>query len=127
MISFFSNLLSFMQEQRRSGTSTLLKKIAKENDVWILVPTEKEKDMFDGKGITFLDIENNKIKGQKPKPILVDNYTLIKLSEQALLEFSELRNKINSRNTLIRNIKEEIKLFERENNTTFGAQQYLEF
>ena len=55
------------------------------------------------------------MKGCKPKPILLDNYTLLQLSELSLNEYESLDLMIKKRNRLIRTIRDEIRLFEREN------------
>jgi hypothetical protein len=109
-----SNLYAFLLDFRQSGTTTLLKKVALENDVWVLVPDEKLKKEFGEKGVTFDDL--TRLKGKTKKPILFDNYTLLQLTEFTLDEFKDLERAIEYRNTLIKKIKDDIALFERVNN-----------
>ncbi len=91
----------------------LLKKIAAENDVWVLVINSEAKKEFGENAIT--PFEANKLIGLKPKPILVDNATLMKLSELSLSEFENLGLAIKKRNELVWHIKEAINKFERNN------------
>lgn len=104
----------FFNGMRRSGTTSLLQKIAAENDVWVLVPTEVEKREFGGKAITFHEI--GKLGGETAKkPILVDNYTLLNLSGEASREFTTLETMIARRDKLIKTIRDEITSFDRNN------------
>lgn len=107
------NLSSFVVGLRRSGTTTLIKKVASENDVWVLVPNQQMKKVFGESAITFNELE--KIKGCKPKPILLDNSTLLILSELSLKEYEKHDLMVKKRNRLIRRIQDEIRLFEFEN------------
>lgn len=107
------DLFSFVTSLRRSGTTSLIKRVAAENDVWVLVPDMLTKQEFGESGITLQDLD--KLHGHSQKPILVDNYTLIKLSELTMNEFENLELKIKERNNLIRKIRDDIMLFERKN------------
>lgn len=107
------NLYSFTADLRRSGTTTLIQKVASENDVWVLVPNQQMKKEFGESGVTFEELD--RMKGYKPKPILLDNYTLLQLSELSLKEYERLDSAIKKRDKLIRTIRNEINLFEREN------------
>lgn len=110
---YWMNIFSFFTSLRRSGTTTLIKNIAAENDVWVLVPNEEMRKEFGDKGITLQELD--RMESVKPKPILLDNYTMLKLSELSINEFLKLELSIKKRNRLIRTIRDEIKLFEREN------------
>lgn len=107
-----SGLLNILTELRRSGTTTLIKKIAAENDVWVLVINSEAKKEFGESAITPFEV--NKLIGLKPKPILIDNATLMKLSELSLSEFQHLGAAIKQRNNLLLQIKESINRFEKE-------------
>jgi len=91
---------------RHSGTTTLLNTIAKTNDIYILVPTAKEKELFDaGTILSFEDIDNlAKMIDLPPKPIFLDNYTMIKLAEVMDLELLKLQEEIKKRDQLITSI-----------------------
>lgn len=108
-----SNLVAFATDLRRSGTTTLIKKVASENDVWVLVPNEKMKKEFGESGVTVEELE--RMEGYKQKPILLDNYTFLQLSELSLKEYERLDLMIKKRNRLIRTIRDEIRLLEKEN------------
>lgn len=96
-------LYSFFISQRRSGTTTLLKEIAKKNDVWILVPNEADKKQFGDKAISFSDIE--KTIPESKKPVLVDNHTMLKLHDVFKANIIELKNSIKDRDMLINSIE----------------------
>lgn len=106
----FSGILEFVIRSRRTGTTTLIKKVASENDVWVLVPNSESKEEFGKSGISFSDL--SKMGGSNPKPILLDNYTLLRLTELSLEEFARLNSMIERRDRLIRIIQNEIKIFE---------------
>jgi hypothetical protein len=99
---------------RRSGTSSLLEKIAKSNDVYILVPTEEEKSdpKWNGKALSFNDLKRG---GIKPKPILLDNHAMLKFSELAYQYSKELEGKLSDRNGLLAKIKSDLLSFENRN------------
>ena len=107
------NLSEFFISMRGSGTTTLIKKVASENDVYVLVPNEQMAKEFGENAITFEGLD--KVRGLKPKPILLDNYTLRQLSELSLNEYNDLDSKIKTRNMLLRDIKHLIDIFERVN------------
>ncbi len=79
MKDVFKSVFNFILSQRRSGTTTLIKKIADENDVWVLVPNMSDSLQFKkGSAISVYQLTNNPgiLEG---RPILVDNATLLKL------------------------------------------------
>lgn len=82
------NLSGFLLSMRGSGTTTLIKKVAIENDVYVLVPYEQMGQEFGDHAITFNRL--GKARGLKPKPILTDNYTLREISELSLNKFDIL-------------------------------------
>lgn len=107
---------------RRSGTSSLLEKIAKSNDVYILVPTEEEKRdrKWNGKAISFNDLNK---EGLKPKPLLLDNHSMIKFSELAYNYSKELEGKLMDRNKLLSKIKADLIHFENRNEPFDGSKK----
>ena len=109
------DLSEFFISMRRSGTTTLIKKVAEENDVWVLVPNAEMAKEFGDTSITFDQL--NKSHGLKPKPILLDNYTLLQLSQLSLDEYNNLDLKIKVRDNFLRDIKHLIDRFERSNGT----------
>jgi hypothetical protein len=113
---------------RRSGTSSLLEKIAKKNDVYILVPTEDEKKdpKWNGKALSFNDL---KMPGLKPKPLLLDNHAMIKLAEKAYSYATELEGKLKDRNKLLHSIKTDLLNFEYRNENFDGSPKktFLDF
>lgn len=107
------SLTEFTISMRRSGTTTLIQKVANENDVYVLVPTAEAGKVFGEKAVTFDEL--SRMRGMKKKPILFDNYTLLQLSELSLDEYNNLDMKIEKRNRLLKDIKDLINNFEREN------------
>ena len=102
-----------MPKVRKYRTTSLLYNVASENEVGVLVTNKQMKKEFGESGVTFDELD--RMKGCKPKPILLDNYTLLQLSELSLNEYERLDLMIKKRNRLIRTIRDEINLFEREN------------
>ena len=111
-----SNIYDFFVSSRRSGTTTLIKKIASENDVWVLVLNQEHKKEFGEKAISIEYLKDT--KGRNPKPILIDNHTLIKLAEYSIIEIQSLDLEIEKRNKFIRKISDDIEEFERKNRLT---------
>lgn len=77
------NLVNFIIKSRASGTTTLIKKISKKNDVWIIVPTWDDKVHTFGNAenvLTLYDLDGR--KDIDKKPILFDNYTVRYLCEE---------------------------------------------
>jgi len=111
------NLFEFLLQSRRSGTTTLLKKIADVNNVWVLVPNFEMKQEFGKCGITLEELKE--VRGYQTKPILLDNYTLLELTESTLQEFKTLDEYINHLSNLTKNIKNMINEFEQKHNTHF--------
>jgi hypothetical protein len=77
-----TSLLEFLLSKRKSGTTTLLQKIASENDVFVLVQTKEESESFyDGKAIALSDLR--KLNGVKDKPILIETSLIISLLRES--------------------------------------------
>lgn len=90
MKNVFKSVFNFILSQRRSGTTTLIKKIADENDVWVLVPNMSDSLQFKkGSAISIHQLANNS-NGMEGKPILVDNATLLRLMDVAAKQESKL-------------------------------------
>jgi hypothetical protein len=105
---------------RRSGTSSLLERIAKKEDVYILVPTEKEKrdPKWNGKALSFEDLRKD---GLKPKPILLDNHAMLEFSETAYRYAHKLEGELKDRNKLLIRIKADIANFETMHTSVNGS------
>lgn len=104
MKKLLRNVYDFFIRQRQGGTTTLLKKVAAENDVWILVPNAQMKEEFGPQAIDFYDLAY--MMGKDKKPILVDNYTMIRLCEEFHLNMLELQNSIHEKSILLDNIEQ---------------------
>ena len=79
MKNVFKSVFNFVLSQRRSGTTTLIKKIADENDVWVLVPNMSDSLQFKkGSAISVHQLCGSS-DGLEGRPILVDNATLLRL------------------------------------------------
>jgi len=106
-LNLIDNILSFLFSQRQSGTTSLLKKIAKENDVWVLVADEVQKKEFGDKAVSIEDLK----MGIPNKPILFDNYTIMKLTSLSQSEILNLLEKVRRRDELIDDIYQKTKKF----------------
>ena len=105
-------ILQFFLSHRRSGTTTLLKEIAGVSDVWVLVPTAEMKKEFGDKAISIDDLD--KAMGMSSRPILVDNFTMIRLCEAFDINISKLEFKVKQRELLINSIDHLIDNFKRD-------------
>lgn len=96
---------------RRSGTSTLLQKIAEKEDVYVLVGSEKEKNdpKWGGKALSFDDLKRSSLP---PKPILVDNYFMLEIAERAYRHQTKIETELAARNVFLHRIKYELESFE---------------
>lgn len=103
------DIYNFFISNRKCGTTTLLVKIAKENDVWVIVPDKKTGEQFGEKAITFSDLVRS--KGITPKPILVDNFTMLEICEKFHNNMVELEAEKRSRDVLIDEIEGAINNF----------------
>lgn len=90
---FLKNLLEFTIGCRRSGTTTLIRRIAEKNDVWVIVLNQDQKKLFGDYAISISELD--KISGCNPKPILLDNSTIMKLAELALKEINNGGNSLD--------------------------------
>ncbi len=90
MKNVFKSVFNFILSQRRSGTTTLIKKIADENDVWVLVQNMADGLQFKrGSAISIHQLIGSS-DGMEGKPILVDNATLLRLMDVAAKQESKL-------------------------------------
>jgi hypothetical protein len=92
-LDILKNTFDFMSRMRRSGTTTLLRKISDEMEAWVLVPYEEDKKEFFDSALSFEDLNGG--CGREPKPILVDNYTMMKLLSMAITEIEVRDAQIN--------------------------------
>ena len=84
------NIYDILESLRQSGTSTLLKKIRKDNDIYIMVSNKKIKHILFGEDSNVLTMNDDitKVIGKDPKPILIDTDVLMAL-------LPEIENKID--------------------------------
>ena len=83
----------FMIRHRSSGTSTLIKEISEKNDCYVIVGNESETKEFPN-SINILNMI--KYRCLETKPILIDNYAMIKILDAAATHFDVLNEEINS-------------------------------
>lgn len=84
-----SNLLCFFLSTRQINYSEKIAKIAKKNDLYILVPNERDKYNFENPEICISLGDLNKMNG-KDLIIILDNYTILKIFENLQLEIESL-------------------------------------
>jgi len=101
----------FFKKLRGSGTTSLLAKIAKENDVWVIVNNFEEGIQFGDKAVT-LDMLKDHAYGFDNKPILIDNHVLLILLEESIHKIDDQEEAIRSRTEVLRTLKRAIKSFE---------------
>lgn len=110
VLNVLHDLRMFLSHNRGSGTSTILKRIASEKDVYVLVSNERMRREFGDCAVT-LDGLYNKY-GLDRKPILFDNHVLIVLVEEILDELNKLENKLKKWREFIATLKCTIEQFE---------------
>ena len=98
------SVFDFMIRNRATGTSTLIKEISEKNDCYVLVGNESETKEFKN-SINILNI--SRYRGLANKPILVDNYALIKILDSAKTRFDVLYEE----NEKLKKILKENKLY----------------
>ena len=86
-----NELSTFFFHLRQSGTTTTIKRLLDEKDIYVLVSNEKIKQSIykDHKDNIFTLNSLNNIIGKEPKPILVDSdvfFTLLPLIEETLIK-----------------------------------------
>jgi len=111
-MSIFADIFQFFASNRRTGSSTLIKEIAEKNDVYILVANMEQEKEFGEKAVSMTNLKS--FQHKSAKPVLVDNYTMLKLSEGAHGIINDLSGKIKARDEMILDIKEIISQFERK-------------
>ncbi len=113
------NICEFFLSQRQSGTTTLLKSVAANNDVWVLVPNAEMKREFGAQGISFDDLERMDRKAKKP--ILIDNYTMLKVCDEFKINIKELETLVMDRDKLINSVEHLIVEFRRDKEQCYKA------
>ena len=79
----FEEILKFMQQNRRAGTTTLIQNAVTGKKAWILATDQDHAMTFDAPGAVSIQ-HLYWTKGKSPMPVLVDNYTFIKILEAGL-------------------------------------------
>lgn len=105
------NLLSFFVERRKSGSTNLLNKIAKENDVYVLVHDLNMKESFDKENHNKIYTPETlqKIGAAEKKPILIDNALFHQILTDSLLEIGSKDEIIKHQENTLNLISEVIK------------------
>ena len=80
-----------------------MNKLAKENDVYVIVQNTKSKELFDRdvQKKLFSINQFEKLLGREKKPILLDNYTLNELVTNALLEIGKQEEIIDHQKSVL--------------------------
>lgn len=111
IVQKLQKILQHLIDNRQVGTTTLIRKVAKENDIYVLVRQTEERIDFD-KSVRKNVITPEtlyKIKEGKEKPILIDNGILHELLVDTLLKIGEQEEIINKKNRALKEIKEFVK------------------
>ena len=106
-----SGLLFYLERSRRIGTTTLLKKIASENSVIVLVPFEQDKKEFGESAVSFDELCRDSILLEERKPLLIDNRSLILFCRSFIEELRSAYREKNERDALIASIENSIEKF----------------
>ena len=99
------SVYDFMIRHRSSGTSTLIKEISEKNDCYVIVGNESETKEFPN-SINILNMV--KYRGLANKPILIDNYALLKILDSAITRFYVLKEENEKLRKQIEEIEEKV-------------------
>lgn len=104
------NLLTFLGFQRRGGTTTLIEKIASENDCWIVVrfheDVKRSFPKLKEKCITIDQLES--FRELPKKPVLFETPAIKELLERAMESYEGERNTRQRFNAALLDIKRRI-------------------
>ena len=88
ILKILQQFLNVLMRNRQCGHTTLIEKLAKENDVYVLVHNQRMRDVFDKeihhKLFTLRQLD--KLSTLEPKPILIDNAALHVLLTDSILK-----------------------------------------
>lgn len=117
IVKRMQNLLEFFIGSRGSGSTTLLNKIAKENDVYVLVHKSEMKDYFDKEVSDKIYSPETlyKLRSAPKKPILIDNALFHEILTDALLDIGSKGEIIEHQKNTLSTIQEIIALSNKEN------------
>ena len=112
------NLLEFLKQNRKSGTTSLLVDTYDNNDSYFIVNDEHQKAMLKTKStkddiLPLKHLDFTKFAGKSKKPILIDNYPIIELLEKLIYLNKELKIKLNSAQNALTAIQEIIQLHDK--------------
>jgi ABC-type phosphate transport system auxiliary subunit len=106
------SVFRFFLRNRKTGATRLIQRIAKQNDVWVLVSNQMQEKDFGDKGVSIHRI--NELDGLEKRPILVDNQTMMKIFGEFSDEKTELEKQIKELENLVDNIHTQISVFKRD-------------
>jgi len=113
-------VLKYLDINRHSGTTTLIKEIDEKNDIFVVVPTKEESEAFKN-GICFADIIHGlSLQGLPKKPILMANHTLMALLSDCISKMEWDEGTIYAYKKALSEIKVGIEEFELENNISLS-------
>ena len=109
----FRRFLAFMMNNRKTGHTSLLEKIAKENDVYIIIDHQESKKNFSE------DVHANlvpltelyRLEGIENKPVLIDNDALQTMLRQMLLECGTLEEQNKLRDHHLQQIEHILEIY----------------
>ena len=118
-------VLNFILHNRKSGTTTLIRKIAAENDCYIVVRFSREiesyKDVKD-KCITLEQLFD--FKNLPKKPILFESQAIKEMCELAKASYEVVKNQNLRRDALLKNIKQSLEIFESSGDIIGSVSKY---
>lgn len=103
IVNKLKSLMGLLANTRQTGQTTLLNKIAKNEDVYIVVHNHQMKELFNRnnqKKIISIS-ELDKLRGAKPKPFLIDNALLYQIIHDS-------QEKIDNQSYIISNYRKTI-------------------
>ena len=80
--------------------------MASKYDCWVIVATEEEADNFGKNGLALNNL--HLVRGETPKPVLIDNHVLIKLLTDADDKIKHLRSVARAQRDVLSDIRQHV-------------------
>jgi len=124
-----NDLLNLYMRNRRSGATTILKEVATNHDVSIILLNQEMAREFGKSGVSINSFVKD-LMGTSPKPIFLDNGTMMRFLQEINSEFQRKEELIDSLNDGLKCVEEDKKSLNRTinllNEVVVGKQKEIE-
>jgi hypothetical protein len=114
LTKLWNQLLGIATSFRRTGHTTLLQDLVKSDLVYVIVPDAETGQKLYGKNYyTFEQLRDLEMLPKSDhRPVMLDNFTLIRLSHMTYNELIEMQGQIRNRDIMIEKVKLLIELYQ---------------